>query len=142
MIIVNQVRCLLCGDDPQSVHVHDFKYCKCNNVAVDGGTHYLKRSYVTTQYEEISIEVDTQLVKKVAENFAGICGSPKVFAQSILGNLQLNGVVERPMRVTDEMIDAVDTAVKTGATNIDIVCAVLLAIRDSGYVIMKSGGDK
>ncbi len=43
MILSNQVECLKCGDKPFSAHRHDFKYCKCEKVAVDGGMDYLKR---------------------------------------------------------------------------------------------------
>ena len=39
-IKINQVKCLLCGDHPRSIHRHDYKSCKCGNVAVDGGSQY------------------------------------------------------------------------------------------------------
>lgn len=44
MIKRNMIRCTQCGDIIESVHRHDFKYCKCGKVAVDGGKDYLKRS--------------------------------------------------------------------------------------------------
>lgn len=44
-IISNKVKCNLCGDIIESTHRHDFKYCSCRSVAVDGGKDYLKRSF-------------------------------------------------------------------------------------------------
>jgi hypothetical protein len=43
-IIRNSVKCLVCMEEIESVHRHDFKFCKCGNIAVDGGKDYLKRS--------------------------------------------------------------------------------------------------
>ena len=56
MIKKNAVRCKLCNDEPESKHRHDFRYCKCGNVAVDGGKDYLRRVFNTQDWEDISIE--------------------------------------------------------------------------------------
>ncbi len=42
-VITNKVRCKLCDTIIESVHRHDFVYCKCGNIAVDGGKEYLRR---------------------------------------------------------------------------------------------------
>ena len=42
-ILVNKIRCKKCGDVIESKSVHDFKFCKCEAVAVDGGHDYLRR---------------------------------------------------------------------------------------------------
>ena len=42
-IITNKIRCKKCGDVIESTHRHDFKFCKCGVVAVDGGKDYLRR---------------------------------------------------------------------------------------------------
>ena len=42
-IIRNIARCKLCKDVIESGHVHDFKFCKCGAIFVDGGKHYLRR---------------------------------------------------------------------------------------------------
>lgn len=39
-ILVNKIRCNKCGDEIESTHRHDFKFCKCGAVAVDGGLDY------------------------------------------------------------------------------------------------------
>jgi len=49
-IIVNKIKCKKCGDIIESKHRHDFKFCKCQAVAVDGGKDYLRR----VGYEELS----------------------------------------------------------------------------------------
>lgn len=55
-IIKNMIRCNLCGDTIESVHVHDFVTCCCGTCSVDGGTEYLSRSFVnTSDFTELSI---------------------------------------------------------------------------------------
>ena len=39
-IFANQVECLKCGDLIRSKHRHDFVWCSCRSVAVDGGSQY------------------------------------------------------------------------------------------------------
>ena len=39
----NKFMCNKCGDIIESTSVHDFKFCKCGTVAVDGGHDYLRR---------------------------------------------------------------------------------------------------
>lgn len=43
-IIRNRIKCKHCGDIIESISVHDFKFCSCGKVAIDGGKHYLKRT--------------------------------------------------------------------------------------------------
>ncbi len=42
---VNAATCLICTDYVRSRNRHDFRYCKCGNVAVDGGSHYPRRLF-------------------------------------------------------------------------------------------------
>lgn len=42
-IISNKIKCMNCGDVIESEHQHDFKWCSCKSVAVDGGKEYLRR---------------------------------------------------------------------------------------------------
>ena len=44
-IIRNAIRCNLCGDEIESKHCHDFRWCSCRSCAVDGGHSYLRRLY-------------------------------------------------------------------------------------------------
>ena len=50
---LNIVLCHICGDMIESEHQHDFKWCNCRNVAVDGGSAYLRRMYNTDEWSEI-----------------------------------------------------------------------------------------
>ena len=55
-IKINKIRCKRCGDIIESKTVHDFKFCMCGAVAVDGGKEYLRRCFINTEddYEELS----------------------------------------------------------------------------------------
>ena len=55
-IKINKIRCKRCGDVIESKTAHDFKFCKCGAVAVDGGKEYLRRCFINTEddYEELS----------------------------------------------------------------------------------------
>lgn len=61
-IIVNKIKCKKCGDIIESIHRHDFKFCKCGAVAVDGGKDYLRRLGNEDDYEELfeAIEVEEE----------------------------------------------------------------------------------
>lgn len=62
MIVVNQIRCKKCGDEPFSKHRHDFVSCKCGAVAVDGGQDYLRRIGALEYMEEMSYSVPDHVV--------------------------------------------------------------------------------
>jgi len=42
-IITNMIKCTKCKDIIESKNRHDFVWCSCKSVAVDGGTAYLRR---------------------------------------------------------------------------------------------------
>lgn len=42
-IIENKIQCNICKDIIESKYTHDFKWCECGNVAIDGGKEYMKR---------------------------------------------------------------------------------------------------
>lgn len=42
-ILTNKAMCRVCSDIIESKHRHDFVFCKCGAIAVDGGKEYLKR---------------------------------------------------------------------------------------------------
>lgn len=53
-IKVNKAKCLKCGDIIESKHRHDFVFCKCESVAVDGGKDYLRRLGNLEDMEDMS----------------------------------------------------------------------------------------
>ena len=57
-IIQNELECKKCGDIIYSAYRHDFKYCKCGSVAVDGGTDYLRRAGEIEDIVERSMHMD------------------------------------------------------------------------------------
>lgn len=69
MILSNQVECLLCGDKPYSAHRHDFKFCSCKSLSVDGGMDYCKRVFDDrASMREMSIIWEDELVEDLMKN--------------------------------------------------------------------------
>lgn len=66
-IVKNAIRCKYCGEVIESTSVHDFKFCSCESVAVDGGHDYLRRCFKTSQddYDELSEYIDLEDDKSV-----------------------------------------------------------------------------
>lgn len=54
-LLVNKIRCKKCGDIIESKTVHDFLFCKCKSVAVDGGLDYIRRVGAKEDWEELSV---------------------------------------------------------------------------------------
>lgn len=50
----NCIKCKKCGDVIRSKNRHDFRYCSCKSVAVDGGSWYCKRVGELGDWEELS----------------------------------------------------------------------------------------
>lgn len=57
-ILRNMAKCRKCNDIIESKHRHDFKFCKCGAIAVDGGTAYIRRAGDLKQIQELSVETD------------------------------------------------------------------------------------
>lgn len=66
-IRTNRIKCKKCGDIIESYDVHDFKWCSCKSVAVDGGREYLRRLGYLDDYEELSHHI--QLTEIVTDGF-------------------------------------------------------------------------
>ena len=51
----NRIKCLKCNDIIESKSRHDFVWCKCKSVAVDGGSGngYMRRIGSSEDYEEM-----------------------------------------------------------------------------------------
>lgn len=60
LITRNMIRCKLCGDIIESKTEHDFKWCSCHCVSVDGGKTHLSRSFKGSRddFEELSICIE------------------------------------------------------------------------------------
>ena len=57
-ILANRIQCKKCGDVIESASRHDFKFCNCGAVAVDGGKDYLRRCGNREDWEECSVFED------------------------------------------------------------------------------------
>lgn len=53
-IKTNKIKCKKCGDIIESTSAHDFKWCSCETVAVDGGHEYLRRLGNEEDFEDLS----------------------------------------------------------------------------------------
>ena len=51
---VNKIQCLNCKDIIESEFTHDFKWCKCSKVFVDGGKSYLRRGGCLEYIKDLS----------------------------------------------------------------------------------------
>ena len=54
MITRNAARCLKCNDVIESKHRHNFVWCSCETIFVDGGLDYLKRGGWPEYFEDLS----------------------------------------------------------------------------------------
>lgn len=62
VIHINRIKCKRCGEVITSEYSHDLKWCRCGDVAVDGGMDYLKRlaNNPAVEFVELSeYETDT-----------------------------------------------------------------------------------
>lgn len=66
-IKMNKIKCKLCGDVIESGFTHDFKFCACRSVAVDGGHEYLRRCGEIENWEELSEVYEEDGEKQVKE---------------------------------------------------------------------------
>ncbi len=70
-IWINAVRCLLCKETIRSCNRHDYVHCRCGNIAVDGGSWYMKRTGGVGGYEDLS-EMYTDCPEKEPEQVGGL----------------------------------------------------------------------
>ena len=63
-LVKNAIRCKNCGDIIESKYTHDFKFCSCGKVAVDGGLDYLRRCGNSDDYEDLSTYEYIEIISK------------------------------------------------------------------------------
>ena len=55
-IRINQALCQICNDIITSHHRHDFKWCSCKSLSVDGGSWYTARNFKDKDsWKELSV---------------------------------------------------------------------------------------
>ena len=63
IIRCNKIKCKKCNDIIESTYVHDFKWCSCGAVAVDGGHEYLRRVGNEEDFDELSYFIQLAEIK-------------------------------------------------------------------------------
>lgn len=63
----NRIICKKCRVTISSLHRHDFVWCSCHSVAVDGGLDYLKRMGNHEDYLECSVTLRGEWVENNKE---------------------------------------------------------------------------
>jgi hypothetical protein len=58
MVTVSAIKCPGCGTILFSRARHDFHYCPCGDVSIDGGLDYMKVSFKATPPDHITIDLD------------------------------------------------------------------------------------
>jgi len=69
VIVSNSAHCTGCGDDIFSAHRHDMQWCKCGNIAVDGGQSYFRRAFADkATYIDTSISMKNGCIEECGED--------------------------------------------------------------------------
>lgn len=78
----SKIRCLKCGDIIESKHVHDFRYCSCENIFIDGGNDYTRYGGAALEDGSAEFLLDGGKTLNVLDTgrkpFHGICGYTKI----------------------------------------------------------------
>ena len=53
-IVRNAARCRKCGTVVESRHRHDFVWCACQSIFVDGGTEYIRAGGDPADFESLA----------------------------------------------------------------------------------------
>lgn len=86
-IVINAIKCKICGSVVASANRHDFRTCLCGAVSADGGKDYLKRCGNLENYSEESfvlLEDDDKDVGKVIQSSSFPTSSGRIYKYSDL----------------------------------------------------------
>ena len=62
IITRNRAKCKKCGNEIESKYRHDFKWCSCEEIFVDGGLDYLRRGAKEFKnFEELSEYTEVEI---------------------------------------------------------------------------------
>ena len=65
-IFLNRVKCLSCGDIITSQNRHDFVWCSCKSVAVDGGSWMNRRLFNSADMiEEMAVPYEQDVASSI-----------------------------------------------------------------------------
>lgn len=117
----NKIKCTHCGDEIESTHVHDFKWCRCRAVSVDGGRMYLKRSFKNSPNDFIDLSEYEYLDKTEDKKVCQMEKTKMNKTQKVLEHLQQKGTITS--------LEAIE---QYGATRLS---AIIFNLRKRGYNI-------
>lgn len=136
-ILQNQVRCDKCGDEPYSAYRHDFKYCKCESIAVDGGMDYLRRLGNSDNYTEMSVSVTGKVYRELEKILLtkDMFGDDTDLIDEVFFILMNNNYrISRPSdKVYSELMKALWWAEDTERNELGTICAIFRVLRDNNY---------
>jgi len=97
VIVSNSVKCKSCQEVIYSASVHDYKSCKCRNIAVDGGTSYLRRVGNPLGYKDLSIEIEEESLNRVidtAQEMVDTGRNTRGIVYGVLRQLRIEGLLK------------------------------------------------
>ena len=66
---VSAVKCYKCGDIIYSRHVHDFHWCTCQSVAIDGGRDYTKLVGQPSEMRMLTLDIGNLTNKDLVDDW-------------------------------------------------------------------------
>jgi hypothetical protein len=141
MILLNKVRCHKCGDTPFSAHQHDFKYCACGSIAVDGGMSYCRRVGAIRAYDDMSIIFPDDICQEAIEKADQVIGEGRDYYPLelfvVLTALQRKGITIEGLSdegIRDATASACHWTKDNGRNGLGALCAIARYVRDAGGV--------
>jgi hypothetical protein len=113
-IIRNSAKCLKCNDEIESTHRHDFKWCSCGTIFVDGGHSYFRRGGKFEYFEDtskvISNTEDITWRGETWQSFPFELGEIEEESKGVVPKVELR--ISNVNRVIESYLQEYDTYVK------------------------------
>ncbi len=150
VIVSNSAYCNGCDDHIYSSHRHDMQWCKCGNIAVDGGQDYFRRAFADkATYVDTSITMNTGCIVEcgdIVETWVDSNKSHESLVRIVLGIMlkhdylidSPNGVGALVLTHLDTLTKSVTDAVNAKRNNWGIVFSIARAMRDTGILQQKT----
>jgi len=89
--MINKAQCLKCKDIIESKHRHDFRYCKCGAIFVDGGQDYWRYGGELEYFKRIEEDVP-ELTKKQLSLFTALQSEAELLRTKANGPRKIHDV--------------------------------------------------
>ena len=143
VIVSNSAYCNGCEDHIYSSHRHDMQWCKCGNIAVDGGQSYFRRAFADkATYVDTSITMNTGCIAEcgaIVQTCMDSNKSHESIVRFVLGiMLKHDYLIDSPNGAGTLVLTHLDTLTKSVTDSLDvgrnqwgIVFAIARAMRDT-----------